>query len=439
MCYSSSSLAPSYFSSPQSWCRIGRLETKESADAAWSADGQCVVIDDSLIITAAHVCFYDQNENKRKIQKDRIIQEIINQRNVSSSSSSSSSSSTTTSTSSKFPFFDSDIAIRQYASSQSLSKIPPSYVQFPFLQAVFHEPVYSKESQSHISVPIDSKKWCFDCELIRASGSMDVAVLRIVSSANSGNNNQQSSSSSTPCPRPYPFKKFFSSSSLCTGLDVTLIVYQKEFDSPLESEGKIEHLKMKEKKTGSQGHFLIALANYTKQSGYSGGAVVSWDKTIKDWMLVGIHTGTEYKEYAEEEELNITQSDHNLEAEIENTNTQNKPSLISPSDPPNTRSRSRSAISDQTDSYDPSTDITPELSQTSIGPATTHAQTNSSLATFVGIHSILTRDHWNVRYLKDVKKKNVSPFKKLKSGRQTRRVDIDMVPISMLNLYDIDG
>ncbi len=41
----------------RSWNRFGRLETRKNTEA-WSCDGQCVVVHQELLATAAHVCFH---------------------------------------------------------------------------------------------------------------------------------------------------------------------------------------------------------------------------------------------------------------------------------------------------------------------------------------------------------------------------------------------
>lgn len=372
------------------WCSIGRLETKESEESTWSDDGQCIVIDDSLIMTAAHVCFYDKNQSAREATKKSMIQQLkLKELSL------------------KLPNdldLDAEVSIRTLASKHAHQEFPADYVPFSSFRAVFHEPISSPTIDKPLS---DRKQWDFICELIRYSDSMDVAVLRVVSP-----------SSSTSI-KLRPFETILSYSSLDVCLPVCLVAYRPGLPRPIQSQGNVEGVNWEKKKTGSQGQFQIGLADYNKQDGYSGSAVLHWDASKNDFVLVGIHTGTEFKEYEE--------------ATVDDT-VANETSASSS----RSRSLSASTFSDHSDSYIPSADNTPDFSHWKTGLANRHAQTNSSWATFVGIDSILQREHWKLEYLRTFRQRSGSIPKKNPRKRrllQTKRNDQPLLDISTL-LYN---
>jgi hypothetical protein len=149
---------------------------------------------------------------------------------------------------------------------------------------------------------------------------------------------------------------------------------------------------------------------------------------------VGIHTGADYKQYNEH-----SQSTQSVK-------------ITPPSSSPSSSSVSRSTSIDKSDSYEPSVGITPEISQTEVGLATQHAQTHSSMGVFIGIHSVLTRDHWNLNYLHNLKNRegsvprfaitlNSRGVYKRKQVSQTKRnknmnFNIQSIEFSESKLYD---
>lgn len=388
----SSSMISFIKSRKDAWCSIGRLETKESEESTWSDDGQCIVIDDSLIMTAAHVCFYDKNQSAREATKKSTIQKLKLEELPLKLSNDLD--------------LDAEASIRALASKHAHQEFPADYVPFSSFRAVFHEPISSPNIDTSLSA---SKQWDFICELIRYSDSMDVAVLRVVSPSSSASIKLR------------PFETILSYSSLDVCLSVCLVAYRPGLPSPIQSQGNVEGINWEKKKTGSQGQFQIGLANYNKQDGYSGSAVLHWDASKNDFVLVGIHTGTEFKEYEE--------------AMVDDTIANETSTYSSRS---RSRSLSNSTLSDHSDSYIPSADNTPDFSHLKTGLANRHAQTNSSWATFVGIDSILQREHWKLEHLRTLRQRSGSIPKKNSRKRrllQTKRNDKPLLDISTL-LYN---
>ena len=383
----------------------GSFGNKKKKSDKWSDDGQFAVISNNLIITSAHVCFHDINQDKRKANKNGIIEDVKNNKITINSNKTST----------------------EYASDESKKKFPPKYEEFTCIQAVFHEPVF--EHSSHI--PSSCKYHSFACEVIRCSDSMDLAILRICKS-NQNASSSSSSSSSNNSLVPLPFS-VHPSASLDLGLNVTLIAFEDQQPTPAVLAGQISRLFYENKKSGSMGQFLLCTADYATQSGYSGGAVLCWDYNKKDWVLCGIHTGADYKGYSEEEKKKNSRS----------------------SSPARSSSGSISGKSDTSDSYSPSLTETPEISQTEVGLAAQHVQTNSSQGIFVGIDSVLSRPHWTIDYVNKLTVRSGSvprTARGVKRAFQSKRTNdsnvsssssnsiLDGIPhyVAELELYDDD-
>ena len=183
------------------WRQVGRLETKISADEKWSDDGQCAVISPTLIATAAHVCFYDRNEDSRTEERRRIERLAASSPhfhphvNLSILETQGDSPPITT---------DSVVSsdMRKYAKQHSLQKFAYDYVPFPFIQACFCDiPPAGGGPPTAYAV---------ECKLLRHSGFMDVAILQLLlpfslTESESSAKRLRSSSTSSSLPHRPPF------------------------------------------------------------------------------------------------------------------------------------------------------------------------------------------------------------------------------------------
>ena len=338
----------------------GRIETKKhdsqqiQADGSsklvkeeWSSDGQCVVVHSQLLITAAHVCFYQLDAND--------VQPTKSARGASSSTAPSPASAA--------------------AAPRSDSRHSNEYASFPFIRAVFVEP------QMNGGRVVGRVQHIFECELLRYSDSMDAAILRI-----------KQPLSNVPL-RPFP--RLMRAEDVIPSRTVALIAFKSPLAfTPHEIPGVVLYVEERTKKHGSGGDFTIGETDYLVQGGFSGGAVVHL-AADGVWELVGVHTGTDFTRYG----------DAAIRAEQGKRRRGGRPvtAAAAASASASSRRTSHSAsskTSDGTVSYDPSDEDGPfEVPNEETGDALMHAQTHSARATFFVAECVLSREHWAIPYV----------------------------------------
>jgi len=375
---------------PNYWRQCGRVETKKKKDdhdECWSSDGQCVVVHPQLLLTAAHVCFYDSaspaedDENiSRKAPRTTIRTATVGTRAGSAAAG----------------------AMEQ--AGRVDHRHSAKYAPFEGIRAVFVEP------QLRDGRIIGKKEHIVECELMRYSDSMDAAILRVVKSSIN----------------LVPSSRLMRDTAVTPRIKVALIAFKNDMaPSPHEIPGEVLYVEERTKKHGSGGEFLVGETDYQVQGGFSGGAVLhrAGDGV---WELVGIHTGTDFKRFDEAAakvhqgkrartgssarsktsasgvELGASSSAAAIKSfsamsmnpgELGNTSYSSSFSCSS-------SLASRSRTSDGSISYDPSDEEdVPEVSWEESGHALIHTQTNTARATFVVAERILQREHWSIDYV----------------------------------------
>jgi len=375
---------------PDYWRQCGRVETKKKKDdhdEYWSSDGQCVVVHSQLLLTAAHVCFYDialsteEDQNaSRKIPRTPIRTAAAGIRAGSAAT-----------------------GAMEHAGTVD-SRHSPKYAPFEGIRAVFVEP------QVRDGRIVGRKEHIVECELMRYSDSMDAAILRVIKSGIT----------------LVPFSRLMRDTAVTPRIKVALIAFKNDMArSPHEIPGEVLYVEERTKKHGSGGEFLVGETDYQVQGGFSGGAVLHLSAD-GIWELVGIHTGTDFKRFDEAAakahqgkrartgssarrktsvsgvELGASSSAaaiKSLSAMRTDPGESGNPSYSS-SFSRSSSLASRSKTSDGSISYDPSDEEdVPEVSLEESGHALIHTQTNTARATFVVAERILQREHWSIDYV----------------------------------------
>jgi len=351
---------PPFTRSRDYWRRCGRIETKLQASDEWSSDGQCVVVHPQLLLTAAHVLFYETGDDN-SLPPAKAARADAAAATASSAAAASSASESTPATSARVD-----------------SRHSSQYAPFLYIRAVFVEP---KIVQGRV---VGRTQYFFECEAppIRYSDSMDAALLRIKAPRHN------------PTVSLLPFDRLTPAAEVDPSCEVKLVTFDHALSStPLECPGSVLQAEERTKKHGSGGFFTVCKANYLVQGGFSGGAVV---RLAADgvWELVGVHTGTDFTRYG----------DAAVRAEQGRKRKGVAPARSSASTTSRRRRSSRSASSsratDGTVSYDPSDEDGPtEVPAEESGDALQHAQTHSARATFFVAECVLAREHWRIPYV----------------------------------------
>jgi len=349
---------PPFTRSRDYWRRCGRIETKLQASDEWSSDGQCVVVHPQLLLTAAHVLFYETGDDN-SLPPAKAARADAAAATASSAAAASSASESTPATSAR--------ADPRHSSQ---------YAPFPYIRAVFVEP---KIVQGRV---VGRTQYFFECEAppIRYSDSMDAALLRI------------------KVPHPtvslLPFGRLTPAQEVLPRCSVELVTFKNPLAfTPHEIPGNVLYVEERTKKHGSGGQFTIGETDYLVQGGFSGGAVV---RLAADgvWELVGVHTGTDFTRYGDAavraEQGRKRKGVAPVRSSASTTSRRHRSS----------RSASSSRATDGTVSYDPSDEDGPtEVPAEESGDALQHAQTHSARATFFVAECVLAREHWRIPYV----------------------------------------
>jgi hypothetical protein len=400
---------------PDYWRRCGRIETKKEGmqikwvdgkrvttniPEEWKSDGQCVVVHALLLLTAAHVLFYEADAEEDDAQHAPSAKTT---RSTAASSAKKPAAASAASAAGAIP-----------AGARSDARHSAKWVPFPHIRAVFVEPIVEDGRV------VGRTQHIFQCEAppLRYSDSMDAAVLRI-------------QPAQTGQPTLVPFRV----APLCAVTaesSVSLVAFKhSQARMPHIIPGTVLYLEERAKKHGSGGHFTIGETNYLVQAGFSGGGVV---RQAADgvWELVGMHTGTDYLGYGDEA-VRTEQGRNKRKSTATVRPSQAASSRIAPATP-RRLSHSSSTATDGTVSYEPSDEEGPApvvpIDQTT--DALIHAQTNSARATFFVAASVLVREHWSISYMLtlpatpthgDAAAADNSPPRKRRGGTSARSVD----------------
>jgi hypothetical protein len=390
---------PIFSNNSDYWRSCGIVETKKPEDRRWQQEGQCVVVNQKLLLTAAHVCFYEP-----------ILSDSAKPLNSSSSSSKKQHQKR-----------------RSVASLSSSSLSPPKYVPYPQIRVVFQDPQRRKEKPS-----------AYDCRVLRFSDSMDVAILHII------NDN--------PVPSLLPFQIFTGPLTVRT----TVIMFGLYDNSPCESEGKVDLIKTLSRKSNHE-EFRLANATYTKRKGLSGAAILHYDGV---WTLAGIHRGADFVRFDENtpQLLNSEQVTKKTKIEasksaphspVDSTSSSSSSSSSSSHSRPyyspiSTRSTTRQTSSNK-DSYNPSDSSTPDLKEEESGHANVHSHTNDSWSSFAVVESVLQCNGWSIKDCIELinssgsmKPESIPDSPPSSKEGDSGRVELQEIGHSPAQLFDID-